>query len=228
MRAIAGYVAFDLDGCLWDSDRLHFDAVNMALSPYQQRITEEEHRTIFKGLPTKRKLAMLTEMGRLPQWAHADVERFKREATLIAIENTQPRSEVSALLIALCQVNWRVCCCSNSILDTVQMVLLKMGILKYMDFVLSNEDVARAKPSPEIYQKAARIWGIQPQEIVVVEDGEAGKRSALDAGCTLIEVSGPHDVEPWLIHKILAVGRWDIRSQDKKARESTVGSAITV
>ena len=94
MSKATGYVAFDLDGCLWDSDRSHFDAVNMALASYGERITEEEHRTVFKGLPTRRKLTMLTEMGRLPAQVHEEVELRKREATLLAIEQTLPRHEV--------------------------------------------------------------------------------------------------------------------------------------
>lgn len=201
------YVAFDLDGCLWDSDAQHFDAVNLALAPYRERITEEEHRTTFKGLPTKRKLAMLTDMGRLPVLAHADVERRKKEATLQTIESVSPRPEVTMLLLALKHANWQICCCSNSIRDTVQAVLLKMRILDLMDFVLSNEDVERAKPEPEMYLKAARIWHVQPEQMIVVEDGEAGKQAARQARCHLIEVAGPEEVEPWLIHRILDAGR---------------------
>lgn len=204
---IAGKICFDLDGCLWNSDKSHFEAVNLALAPYGERITEEEHKTIFKGLPTMRKLAMLTEMGRLPREAHADVERRKKAATLQVIESVTPRPEVTALLLGLHYAGWRMCCCSNSIRDTVQAVLLKMKILDLMDFTLSNEDVGQAKPAPEMYLKAARIWHVQPEQLVVVEDGEAGKLAARQAGCHLIEVAGPEEVEPQLIHPILEAGR---------------------
>ncbi|HWR20952.1 MAG TPA: HAD family phosphatase [Verrucomicrobiae bacterium] len=207
MRQRAGRVAFDLDGVIWNSDFSHFEAVNIALAPYGERITEEEHQTTFKGLPTKRKLAMLTEMGRLPVSAHADVERRKKDATLQTIESVMPRPEVTMLLLALRAAEWQICCCSNSIRDTVQAVMLKMNLLDLMDFTLSNEDVDRAKPAPDIYTKAARIWHIQPEHMVVVEDGEAGKQAARQAGCHLIEVAGPEEVEPWLIHRILEAGR---------------------
>jgi len=207
VRHIAGKIAFDLDGCLWNSDFSHFEAVNLALAPYGERITEDEHRTTFTGVPTKRKLAMLTEMGRLPLSAHADVERRKKDATLQTIESVMPRPEVTALLLGLTAADWQIYCCSNSIRSTVQAVVLKMEILDYMDFMLSNEDVDHAKPAPDIYLKAARMWHIQPQRMVVVEDGEAGKQAARQAGCSLIEVAGPEEVEPWLIHQILEAGR---------------------
>ena len=207
MSKAAGHIAFDLDGCLWDSDRSHFDAVNIALAAYGERITEEEHLTTFKGLPTKKKLAMLTEMGRLPAQVHEEVEHRKREATLLAIEQTLQRHEVTALLLGLRASGWRMCCCSNSIRSTVQAVLLRMGILDYMDFILSNEDVRAAKPAPEMYQKASRIFGIIPDSLVVIEDGEAGKQAARSAGCRLIAVAGPQEVNPSLVHQILVVGR---------------------
>ena len=207
MNKAAGYIAFDLDGCLWDSDKSHFDAVNIALATYGERISEEEHRTVFKGLPTRKKLSMLTGMGRLSAQVHEEVEHRKREATLLAIGQTLQRHEVTALLLGLRASGWRMCCCSNSIRSTVQAVLLKMGILDCMDFVLSNEDVRMAKPAPEMYEKAARIFSIVPDSLVVVEDGEAGKRAARSAGCRLIEVAGPEEVNPYLIHQIMAMGR---------------------
>ena len=206
-RHIAGYIAFDLDGCLWDSDQSHFDAVNMALAPYGERVTEEEHLTIFKGLPTRKKLAMLTEMGRLSAQVHEEVEHQKRAATLFAIEQTLQRHEVTVLLQNLHASGWRMCCCSNSIRSTVQAVLLKMGLMDYMDFILSNEDVRSAKPAPEMYEKASRIFGIIPDSLIVVEDGEAGKRAARSAGCRLIEVAGPQEVNLSLIRQIMAIGR---------------------
>jgi HAD superfamily hydrolase (TIGR01509 family) len=207
VKRIAGRICFDLDGCLWDSDKSHFEAVNLALVPYGDRITEEEHRTTFKGLPTRRKLAMLTEMGRLPLEAHADVERRKKVATVQAIESVVPRHEVTMLLLTLKAAEWQICCCSNSIRDTVRTVLRKMNILDLMDFMLSNEDVERAKPDPEMYVKAAHLWHVQPEQLVVIEDGEAGKQAARQAGCRLIEVAGPEEVEPLLIHPILEAGR---------------------
>lgn len=228
MNKAAGHIAFDLDGCLWDSDKSHFDAVNIALAAYGEQITEEEHRTTFKGLPTRRKLAMLTEMGRLSDQVHEDVELRKREATLLAIEDSLPRHEVTALLLGLRASGWQICCCSNSIRSTVQAVLLKMGILDYMNFVLSNEDVRMAKPASEMYEKAARIFGIVPDSLVVVEDGEAGKVAARSAGCRLIEVAGPQEVNPYLIHQILTIGRSIRRTEgcESISRQSANSMAV--
>lgn len=213
MPDVAGYLAFDLDGVLWDSDLTHYVAVNEALSYYGERISEEEHLSTFKGLPTLKKCGMLTAMGRLPVTVHADVFRRKQAATQEAIDQTtKPLPHVTALLLGLKAAGWRQCCCSNSVRETVWRILLKLGLLDFMDFYLSNEDVARAKPYPDIYLKASRLYGIESQRLVVVEDAEAGRRAALAAECRLIAVAGPQDVTPELIPRILAAGQAMVRA----------------
>lgn len=223
MKQPAGYISWDLDGCLWNSDLAHYLAVNEALKPYGERITEEEHLSTFKGLPTLRKCEMLTQMGRLPLSAHRDVAKLKQAATLTAIERTvKPRPEVTTLLLGLRGCDWQQCCCSNSIRETVQRALLGMGIMDFFDFYLSNEDVEHAKPAADMFLKAARLYHIDPSRLVAVEDADAGKRAVLSAGCRLVGVDGPLDVEPNLIHRILAEGR-DIVQTDQAAGLSRGG-----
>jgi len=208
MPKTTGWISWDLDGVLWDSDLTHYVAVNEALKPYRERISEEEHLSTFKGLPTLKKCEMLTAMGRLPAMAHTDVSQRKQKATREAInQTTKPIPHVTALLLALKAAGWRQCCCSNSVRETVWRILLKLGLLDFMDFYLSNEDVTRAKPYPDIYLKAARLYGIGSERLVVVEDAEAGRRAALTAECSLVAVAGPEDVGLELIHRILAAGR---------------------
>lgn len=207
-KRVSGYLSWDLDGCLWDSDLAHYLAVNEALQPYGTRITEEEHLSTFKGLPTLRKCEMLTQMKRLPRTAHQDVAIRKQSVTLHTIQQTvQPRPEVTALLSDLREAGWRQCCCSNSIRETVQRVLLGMEILDFFDFYLSNEDVERAKPAPDIFLKAASLYHINPLQMVAIEDADAGKMAVHRAGCKLVAVTGPQEVGPGLIHRILTKGR---------------------
>jgi HAD superfamily hydrolase (TIGR01509 family) len=56
------------------------------------------------------------------------------------------------------------------------------------DVTLSLDDVARAKPDPEIYVSAARLLGIETSQMLVVEDSEHGVRAAKDAGAICVAV----------------------------------------
>ena len=56
-------VIFDLDGVLIDSRDMHYDALNRALANVGKEyvINKEEHLSLYDGLPTSKKLTMLTE-----------------------------------------------------------------------------------------------------------------------------------------------------------------------
>jgi beta-phosphoglucomutase-like phosphatase (HAD superfamily) len=58
--------------------------------------------------------------------------------------------------------------------------------------MLAAEDIVHGKPHPEIYLKAAERFGIQPHEMAVLEDSQAGCRAGAAAGALVVAVPGPH------------------------------------
>jgi dTDP-glucose pyrophosphorylase len=85
-------------------------------------------------------------------------------------------------------------CCSNSIRNTIRLALIKLDILDCFDLILSNEDVTKSKPHPEMYQKAAQHFGVAPQDCLVFEDSVVGKKAATDAGCVVIPITNSSDI----------------------------------
>ena len=59
-------VIFDMDGTLIDAREWHFRSLNEALQIFGEEISIEEHLSSFDGLPTSKKLEMLTERKGLP------------------------------------------------------------------------------------------------------------------------------------------------------------------
>jgi HAD superfamily hydrolase (TIGR01509 family) len=59
------------------------------------------------------------------------------------------------------------------------------------EFVLASEDVTVGKPAPEIYLTSAARFGVQPQQMIVFEDSEAGTNAGANANAFVISV--PHD-----------------------------------
>jgi beta-phosphoglucomutase len=66
--------------------------------------------------------------------------------------------------------------------------------MQFLDVVVSNQDVARGKPDPEMYVKAMATLGVLPEETLVVEDNENGVKAATAAGAHVLVVDGPEDV----------------------------------
>lgn len=56
--------------------------------------------------------------------------------------------------------------------------------------LIGAEEVERGKPDPEPYLLAARRLGLAPADCLVFEDAPAGIRSALQAGCQVVQIGG--------------------------------------
>ena len=76
-------IIFDLDGVLIDSRQLHFDALNLALKEISEEfvISTEEHNKRFDGLPTNKKLEILTKERFLSKELHQTIWKNKQEKT---------------------------------------------------------------------------------------------------------------------------------------------------
>lgn len=107
------------------------------------------------------------------------------------------------MLKKLKEKGYRLAVCSNAILVSVEVMLKKARLCEYFDFVLSNEDIEHPKPSPDIYLKAFAKLKVKPEECIIIEDAEHGKKAALASGGRLLEVVGYHEVNYELINDFL-------------------------
>ncbi len=187
-------IIFDLDGVLVDAREIHYDALNNALARYNFNITREEHLSTYDGLPTKKKLLMLTEKKGLSPELYDSIWKAKQEETLEILRKLEPDYRIIEILKKLRNKGYRLAVCSNSIRESTKLMLLKGGFLEFLDFYLSNEDVTHPKPSPEMYLKAIIQLGLKPKECIIVEDSHIGRQSALDAGAFLCGVENSRDV----------------------------------
>lgn len=189
-------VIFDLDGVLIDSREIHFDALNYALEKLGPEfvISKEDHLSVFDGLPTSRKLDLLTERRGLPASKHQQVWEDKQKATLEIFGKLKPDYEIVNYVRQLKDNGFYVAVASNSIRNTVKLVLLKLGILEYVDYFVSNEDVKRNKPFPEMYWKCMIACNAIPKNTVIFEDSHIGRQGALDSGSNLIAIENRHDL----------------------------------
>jgi HAD superfamily hydrolase (TIGR01509 family) len=68
------------------------------------------------------------------------------------------------------------------------------GLINRFAFLLCREDVTLHKPDPEIYRTAASKFGLEPAEVLVLEDTPTGLLAAKAAGTFAVGV--PHDYSP--------------------------------
>jgi len=197
-------IIFDLDGVLVDATQWHYEALNQALHLFGYTITEEEHRRFYNGLPTRKKLEHLSREKGLPASLHPFINSMKQKYTLELIErHCTPDFQKIYMLKKLKEKGFKLAVCSNAILSSVTIMLKKARILEFFDLVLSNEDVKKPKPDPEIYLKTFKKLGLEPAQCLIVEDAEHGKRAAYASGACVLEVSGFSDVNLDLVNSFL-------------------------
>lgn len=209
-------IIFDLDGVLVDAREIHYEALNNALSRYKYVITREEHLSTFDGLPTKKKLELLTEKKGLDPSLYDEIWKAKQEETIKILKRMEPDYRLIEILKKLNEEKFKIVVCSNSIRESTKLMLLKKGFLEYIDFYLSNEDVKNPKPSPEIYLKSMIIFNVKPKECVIVEDSHIGRQSAIDSGAYLCSVENSNDVTYERIKEIIEYSN-DLNKNHKKS-----------
>ncbi len=188
------YIIFDLDGVLVEARELHYEALNKALGKFGYTITREEHVSTYDALPTTKKLQLLTEQKGLPVEMHDEIWKEKQRQTWEIINQMDQDNRLREVLGKLRSEGYTLIVCSNSVRESVKMMLLRRGFLEYIDFYLSNQDVSQAKPHPEIYLAAMIKAGAKPKECLVVEDSHYGRQAAIDAGAYLCPVKDVEEV----------------------------------
>ena len=188
-------VVFDMDGVLIEAKDWHYEALNRALRLFGLEISRYEHLTTFDGLPTKRKLQMLSTQGNLPTELHDFINDMKQRYTMeIVNAQCKPRFNHEYALSKLRANGYRLAVASNSIRNTIEVMMQRAALDGYLDFIVSNQDVAKPKPDPEMYVKAISLLGLAPEQVLIVEDNENGIRAARGSGAHVMEVGDVNDV----------------------------------
>ena len=188
-------IVFDMDGVLIEAKDWHYDALNKALKLFGFEISRFDHLTTYDGLPTRRKLEMLSIERGLPVELHSFINEMKQAYTMeIVHTHCKPRFVHEYALSKLKAMEYKLAVASNSIKTTIEVMMLKAKLAQYLDVQLSAEDVTNGKPDPEIYIKAMEHLNIKPSECLILEDNENGILAARASGAHVLVVKEVDEV----------------------------------
>jgi len=97
------------------------------------------------------------------------------------------------------------------------------GLDEYFELLVSNEDVSRPKPDPEIYSTAMTRIGVKPSETIIVEDSPHGLEAARRSGAHVCQVSGFADVDYFKVRS--AIDRVERAGKTAQGRTGTAVAA---
>ncbi len=182
-------IIFDLDGVLVDTKKIHFEALNISLRKFKfKEISIDDHEKIYDGLPTLEKLNILNKKEKLPKKYFSKINKYKQLITSKILKKRIKKNPRIFDMIKYLNKNYKIAVATNAVKSTLNICLNKLGIKKYIDFKLSNEDIKYAKPNPEIYLRIFIEFGIYPSEALVVEDSHYGREAAISSGAKLLPI----------------------------------------
>jgi HAD superfamily hydrolase (TIGR01509 family) len=183
-----------MDGVLWQSSQAHAAA-------YEQAFAESGIQCLpyegFAGRRTPEAVAhVLTERGIVPatDTVRALVGR-KRELVREVLANHPPIAEDTVPTVRALSGRVPVGLASSASRGSVEIFLNASGLRGCFGVVLCGDDVARAKPDPEIYLAAFAALGVNPANSKVVEDSVSGIAAGLASGATVLGLVGTHPAE---------------------------------
>ena len=209
-------IIFDLDGVLVEGKKIHYNTLNESLREIDEKyiITESEHLSIYDGLKTTQKLELLTKNKGLHPEFYDSIWYRKQHLTIEAISQLQPDLDKIELFKELRDRGYKLACASNSIRRSVLVMLAKIGIIEFMDLIISNEDVKNSKPHPEMYWKTMSMMECLPEETLIVEDSPHGLLAASRSRANVLRVDDPNDLTLEKIekklneNKVMGIPKW--------------------
>ena len=188
-------ILFDMDGVLIDAKAWHYEALNRALGLFGMAISRYDHLVTYDGLPTKKKLEMLSRERNLPAALHPFLNKMKQQYTMeLVLNKCKPVFFHEYALSRLTSDGFRLAVCSNSIRTSIEVMMDRSNLAKYLEFIISAQDVSIGKPNPEIYNLAISKMKLDPEECLILEDNEHGIQAAVASGAHLMRINSVEDV----------------------------------
>jgi beta-phosphoglucomutase len=185
-------VIWDLDGVIIDSADEHRRA--------WQRLAREEGRVMtdadFWATFGKRNDDIFASLwGNLPPEQVKELSDRKELYFRELIRNSAvPLPGSIELMRELHDSGFAQALASSTPIENIQLISDVLGLKRYLSILVSGETVARGKPAPDIFLKAATELHTDPSVSLVIEDAVAGVEAAHAAGMRCIAVAGNRDL----------------------------------
>jgi len=180
-------IVFDMDGVLIDSEPAYMEMNKKLFGELGIKMNEANYHELV-GMSSFNMWTMLKEDFNLSREVNELVKLEKNR--MYEILNSDiiagPIKGITDLLESLKGKNFNISVASSSPKDNINLVVSKLKLDKYFDYIVSGEDVEKGKPAPDIFLNAAKQFNAAPEKCFVIEDSVNGMKAALNAGMKCI------------------------------------------
>lgn len=188
MNQYTDAVIFDMDGVIFDSERLVLVCWEKVSEKYGVRGIEEAFMPCIGTNAVKTKEIVLDYYGQ-----DFPYEEFRKEASVLFHEHVDRvglpvKKGVRELLDYLREQEIPIAVASSTRLEVVTGELKQAGLYEYFKVVMGGDQLKRSKPEPDIYLMTCEKMGVSPERAYAIEDSYNGIRSSYSAGMRPIMV----------------------------------------
>lgn len=183
-----------MDGLMVNTEEIYHEVCQTVLRKRGREFTDSLRRGMM-GLPGPKALQLMIECEGLDDSIEVLMAESVELFTGLLTSRLQPMRGLLDLLDWMDHKSLPRCVATSSSVPLATRVLTHAGLLDRMQFVITADHVAHGKPHPDIYLGAASKLGIQPEEMLVLEDSQTGCRAGVSSGACTIAVPGSHSLD---------------------------------
>ena len=181
-------VIFDMDGVIFDSERLVLDCWEEAGARYHLEGMREAFLPCIGTNSEKTKEIVLERYG-----MDFPYDEFTRDASalfhgIVDKVGLPVKTGVREVLSYLKDHEIPIAVASSTRLSVVTQELEQAGLYECFSVVMGGDQLKRSKPEPDIYLMTCEKLGVRPEDVYAIEDSYNGIRSAYSAGMKPIMV----------------------------------------
>jgi beta-phosphoglucomutase len=207
---------FDLDGVIVDTAHYHYLSWRKLANILGFDLSPNENENL-KGVSRRESLEYILKLGN-KSLSEAEIQDYlvqKNEWYLSYIKEMTPEEilpGVVSFLKELKKNNIKAAIGSSS--KNARPILERVGLSDRFEVIVDGTNIEKGKPDPEVFQKAAKGLGLQPNECLVVEDAIAGVEAALSGEFPVLAIGSAAGLEK-ATHLIASTSDLDINLLSK-------------
>ena len=181
-------VIFDMDGVIFDTERVYLEIWKSVFEKYGYKMTKELYITV---MGTGRKNVIKTFLENFGDDLPIEKMYEEKDNQLFYIIENQGiplKKGVKELFSMLKEKNYKIALATSAKRDRVEKQIKDKWLKESFDAIVCGDDVEKGKPSPDIFLKAAKEIDVEPEDCFVVEDSPAGIKAAFSGGMKGIHV----------------------------------------
>lgn len=190
MNPVIRAVCFDLDGLMFNTEHVFFEAGGELLRRRGHTMTHDVMNVLIGRRPMESFVALVDYL-KLTDSAEVLLAESREIYNAMLPSRLATMPGLLELLDAIEAAGLPKGVATSSPRYYLNDILGQFQLLPRFCMTLTSEDVTRGKPEPEIYLKAAKLLGVEPAEMLVMEDSHAGTKAGVAAGAHVVSI--PHE-----------------------------------